>query len=233
MSRTSAQNCARIAGILLLITILAGTFGELYVPSKLVVSDAAATLKNISGSNLLFRASFATYLVEAICDVSLALVFYVLLKPVNRNIALLSAFFGLVSTASFAFGELFYFAPAFIQWGAESIAQQVAFTQIAFAIYGNVATAFAVFYGIESVLRGYLIFRSGYLPRGLGALLALGGLGFVAKIFVFVLAPAHDSAIYALPMFVAIVPLTLWLLLKGLDRERWEAQQSANVADSV
>lgn len=233
MSRTSAQSYARIAGILLLITILAGAFGELYVPSKLVVSDAAVTLKNISSSNLLFRASFATYLVEAICDVSLALVFYVLLKPVNRNIALLSAFFGLVSTASFAFGELFYFSPAFIKWGVESIVQQVAFTQIALAIYENGATAFAVFYGIESVLRGYLIFRSGYLPKVLGALLALGGLGFVAKNFVFVLAPAHDSAIYALPMFVAMVPLTLWLLLKGLDQKRWEEQQSAIVAKFV
>jgi uncharacterized protein DUF4386 len=237
MSKASAQNYARIAGILLLITILAGAFGEFYVPSKLVVSDAATTLKNISTSNLLFRASFAMYLVEAICDVSLALVFYVLLKPVSRNIALLAAFFGLVSTATFAFAELFYFSPVITSGGGSistwSTAQQAAFTQTALTIYGDGATAFAVFYGIESVLRGYLIFRSGYLPRVLGALLALGGLGFVAKNFVFVLAPAYDSAIYALPMFVAMVPLTFWLLLKGLDRDRWEQQQSAVVAESM
>jgi Domain of unknown function (DUF4386) len=238
MSRTSAQSYARIAGILLLITILAAVFGELYVPSKLVVPDAAATLKNISTSNLLFRASFAMYLVEAICDVSLALVFYVLLKPVSTNIALLAAFFGLVSTATFAFAELFYFSPAVITLGAGSsaawsTAQQAAFTQTALTIYNYGATAFSVFYGIESVLRGYLIFRSGYLPRLLGALLALGGLGFMAKNFVFVLAPAYDSPIYALPMFVAMVPLTGWLLLKGLDRERWEEQQSAVAAESI
>lgn len=236
MSRKSAQSYARVAGILLLITVLAGAFGELYVPSKLVVSDAAATLKNIRTSNLLFRASFAMYLVEAVCDVSLALVFYVLLKPVSRNIALLAAFFGLVSTTTFAFAELFYFCPAAITLGDGSIAstaQQAAFTQTALNIYGFGATAFALFYGIESVLRGYLIFRSGYLPRLLGVLLALGGLGFVAKNFVFVLVPAYDAAIYALPMFVAIVPLTAWLLLKGLDQKRWEEQQSAVVGEST
>lgn len=238
MSKTSAKRYARIAGILCLISILAGAFSEAYVPSKLLASNPATTLKNISASSLLFRMSFAMYLVEAICDVSLALIFYVLLKPVSQNIALLAAFFGLVSTSTFAFAELFYFVPTAITLAAGSrtafsTAQQAAFAQTALTIYGYGATAFAVFYGIASVFRGYLIFRSGYLPRLLGALLALGGLGFVAKNFVFVLAPAYDSNFYALPMFVVIVPLTGWLLLKGLDGEKWEKRQSSLVAESA
>src|SRR5204862_6937328 len=116
---TSPQFYARTAGVLLLITILAGGFGEFFVPAKLIVSgDATATANNIHTSALLFRLGFASYLVEAVCDVSLSLVPYLLLKPVRKDIALLAAFFGLVSTATFAFAELFYFAALPILGGA-------------------------------------------------------------------------------------------------------------------
>jgi hypothetical protein len=97
----SIQTWARIAGALLLLTIVAGGVGEFYVPSKLVVSaDAAATAKNIRASDWLFRLSFASYLVEAVCDIALALIFYVLLRPVNKYLALLAAFFGLAAGSS-------------------------------------------------------------------------------------------------------------------------------------
>jgi Domain of unknown function (DUF4386) len=78
-----------------------------------------------------------------------------------------------------------------------------------------------------SMLRGYLIFRSGYFPRLLGALLVLGG--FVLKNFVLVLAPRYDSNLFALPMFIAMTPLALWFLVKGLDSTRWKAQPKINI----
>src|SRR3954470_22292347 len=106
----SIQTYARVAGVLLLLTIVAGFFGEVYVPSRIVVSgNATATANNITASNFLFRLGFASYLVEAACDVTLALIFYVLLRPVQKNLALLAAFFGLISTALYAVAELFYF----------------------------------------------------------------------------------------------------------------------------
>ena len=93
----SVQTYARIAGLLFLLSFVAGGFGEFYVPSKLIVSgDAAATAKNINASISLFRMSFAGYLVEAVCDIALAWILYVLLRPVRRDLALLAAFFGLV-----------------------------------------------------------------------------------------------------------------------------------------
>src|SRR5436190_10705627 len=89
----SIQTWARIAGVLFLLTIVAGGFGEFYVPSKLIVSaDATATAKNIVAFNPLFRMGFATYLVEAVCDIALSLILYVLLRPVQKNLALLAAF---------------------------------------------------------------------------------------------------------------------------------------------
>src|SRR5215475_2527301 len=87
----AVQRYARIAGILFLLSFVGGGFGEAYAPSKLIVSaDAAATVKNIIAHDLLFRMGFAGYLVEAMCDIALTLIFYVLLRPVHKGIALLA-----------------------------------------------------------------------------------------------------------------------------------------------
>ena len=84
------QTYARIAGVLFLISFAAGGFGEVYVPSVLIVaSDATATANNIIASDFLFRMGFASYLIEAICDIALTLILYVLLRPVSKELALL------------------------------------------------------------------------------------------------------------------------------------------------
>ena len=226
---TSPQVYARMAGVLFVISIIAGGFGEWYVPTRLFVSgDATATATNLIESDLLLRVGFASYLVEAMCDITLTLILYVLLKPVSKNVALLAAFFALVGTAVFAVAAmLFQFAPSFILEGGDYLksfsADQVnglAMLSLKFSGYGG--WLFLIFYGVASILRGYLIFQSGYLPKALGALLALAGLGFVTKNFVFVLAPAYATDFLILPMIIAILALALWLLLKGVDMKKWE-----------
>jgi hypothetical protein len=235
MRSTSIQIYARAAGVLFLLSMIGGFFGELYIPSRIVVSgNAAATANNIIESNSLFRLGFAAYLVEGICDIALSLVMYVLLRPVQKNLALLAAFFGLVSTAVFAVGELFYFGASLPLGGAEYLKsfspdQLNALSLLSLRMYGLAAGIFMAFYGIASALRGYLIYRSGYLPRALGVVLMLAGLGFITRNFVFVLAPAYDSNIFLLPVFVAIVALTVWFLVKGVDVAKWEAR-AASVA---
>src|SRR5438045_5493279 len=167
-----------------LISFVAGSFGEFYVPTKLIVAgNAAATLSNILDHETLFRLGFAGYLLEALCDVALALVLYVLLKPVHRNLALLSAFFGLVSTALFAVCEMFFFcAPLLVKNPAFAPSftsgQLDALVYFFVRAYSLGAGLFMVFYGSASLLRGYLIYRSGYLPRCIGVLFALLGLAF-------------------------------------------------------
>jgi len=89
-------------------------------------------------------------------------------------------------------------------------------------LYGYGAGIFMVFYGVPSILLGYLIFQSGYLPKFLGVLLALGGLGFVTRNFALVLAPASASSFFLLPMTLAAVSLTVWLLVRGVDVAKWE-----------
>jgi hypothetical protein len=235
--RVSIQIYARTAGVLLLLTIVAGFFGEAYVPSRIIVSgNATATAHNIMASNFMFRLGFASYLVEALCDVTLALIFYVLLKPVQKNLALLSAFFGLISTALYAVAELFYLAPSIILGGSNALKtfspdQLNTLALLSLRVFGYGAGIFMAFYGVACLLRGYLIFRSGYLPKFLGVLLVLAGLGFITKNFALLLAPAYASDALLLPMFLAAVSLTVWLLAKGVDLSKWRARIEQNTAE--
>ncbi len=227
-TKTSPLIYARIAGVLFLLSLVAGGFGEFYVPSQLIVSaDAAATAKNIITSDLLFRMGFASYLVEAMCDVALTLILYVLLRPVRKDLALLAAFFGLVGTAVFGVAELFYFAASLILGGADYLKtfspdQLNTLALLSLKLYGYGGGIFLVFSGVAWILRGYLIFRSGYLPKFLGALLALAGVGFVTRNFALVLAPAYASSGLLLPTIIAVLSLTLWLLVRGVDVPKWE-----------
>ena len=136
----------------------------------------------------MFRWGFAGYLVEATCDIALTLIFYVLLKSVRKDLALLAAFFGLVGTAEFAAAEIFYLAPSLILGGAGYLRtfspdqlNTLALLSLKLFAYGG--AMFTVFYGVGWVLRGYLIFRSSYLPKFLGVLMTLGGLAFIMRNF--------------------------------------------------
>jgi Domain of unknown function (DUF4386) len=167
------------------------------------------------------------YLLEALCDVGLTFAFYELLKPAGRELALLAAFLRIVSTAVFAAAELFYFAPLLILKGAEylntfSHDQLNSLGLLSLKLYAYGAIVPTVFYGAAWIILGYLIWRSGYLPRLLGTLMAIAGLGFVIQNFALVLAPAYASQFLALPMMVGAVLLTVWLLAKGVDLRKWQ-----------
>jgi hypothetical protein len=226
----SVQTYARVAGILFLISFVGGAFGEFYVPSTLIHGGSPTTTFNdIVTHEGLFRLGFAGYLLEGLCDAALSLVLYVLLKPVHRNLSLLAAFFGLISTAHFAVCEMFFFGgpmllkdPVFLQ--AFTREQINALSYLFIRIYAYGAGLLMVFYGSASLIRGYLIYRSGYLPRFLGVLMVLVGVGFILKNFLLVLAPSYSSDLLLLPAPIAVLAFALWLLVKGVDAGRWEAR---------
>src|SRR5206468_1551203 len=224
---SSVQSYARAAGIMFLISFVAGSFGEFYVPSKLIVAgNAAATVSNIVDHETLFRLGFAGYLLEAVCDVGLALVLYVLLKPVHRNLALLSAFFGLISTALFAVCEMLFFCAPFLVKNpvfAQSFSREQLDALVYFfvRVYATGAGLFMVFYGSASLIRGYLIYRSGYIPRFIGVLLALVGVAFIVKNFTLVLAPAYSWDLLLIPAPITVLILSVWFLTKGVDVAKW------------
>lgn len=214
---------ARAAGVAMLLSIVFGFLGEMYLPGRIIVSgDAAATAANIRGNPTLFRLTFASYLVEGICDVALVVFFYILLKPVNRNLALLSAFFGIVSMVTFAIAQSSFFAASLILRDAGGMTtftteQREALALLAIRIASMIAWLFLCMYGIASMIRGYLIARSGYLPRLIGILLVIGGAGFFLRSITYLIAPSLSSPLLLLPMAVAGIPLMAWLLFRGID----------------
>ena len=233
---TPVQTYARIAGVLLLISFIGGTFGELIVPMTLIAQgNSAETATRILAHQSLFRIGFVAYLSEALCDVALALVFYLLLKPVHKNLALFAAFLGLISTAMFAVCELFFFVaptllrnPAYLQSFSAGQLNSVVYFFV--YVYSAGAGLFMVFYGLASIVRGYLIYRSTYIPRFIGVLLMIVGVAFVAKNLTLVLAPAYSWDFLLLPAPLTIVVLTVWFLWKGVDVEKWNARVLANRA---
>ena len=229
----NVQKYARIAGALFLVSMVAGGFGEAYVPSKIAVSgDAAATAANIMNFQLLYRLGFAAFMIESLCDITLVLIMYALPKPVSRDLSLLAAFIGLVGTALFAFAELFYFAPPLIIGGAGYLKtfspdQLNSLALLSLRFYGYAGMIFTAYYGMSWIIRACLIFRSGYLPKFLGVLMAMGGLGFVVRNFLLILAPRYASDVLLMLMIPGGLLLAVWLLVKGVDVKKWKAKVSA------
>lgn len=217
---------ARLAGIAMLLSIVFGGLGEAYLPNQILVrGDAAATAANILNHPTLFRLTFAAYLVEGICDITLAFLFYALLRPVNRDLALLSAFFGIAAMITYAVAQSSFYASSLVLGESNglmafSVEQRNGLALLAIRISSTIAGLFLALYGIASMLRGHLIMRSGYLPKLLGVLLMIGGAGFFLRTATLLVAPAYSSTRLLYPMAVAGIPLMLWLLFRGVRRAR-------------
>jgi len=220
---------ARVAGVAMLLTIVFGFLGEMYLPGKIVVNrDAAATAANIVGHPMLFRLSFAAYLVEGICDVALCVFFYILLRPVDRNLALLSAFFGIASMVTYAVSESSFYAASLVVGDSAGMSvftpdQRNALAYLAIRISGTIAWLFLCLYGTATMIRGYLIARSTYIPKFLGVLFIIGGAGFFLRTATYLLAPKYSSPLLLIPMALAGIPMMGWLLFRGIDPARIRA----------
>ena len=223
---------ARVAGVAMLLSIIFGFLGEMILPDKIVVrGDPAATTANILGNPALFRLSFASYLVEGICDLALCVFFYILLKPVNTRLALLSAFFGIGSMITYAVAQSSFFASSLVVGDTPGMSafttdQRNALAYLAIRISGTIAWLFLCLYGTASMIRGYLIARSTYLPKILGILFIIGGACFFLRSATYLLAPKYSSPYLLIPMAFAGIPMMVWLLFRGIDPARVRAQTS-------
>jgi hypothetical protein len=230
---SSPQAYARAGGVLYLIIIVAGIFAEVFVRSKLIVpGDAAATANNIMGSELLWRFSIAGDLIMHVCDVPLTMIFYVLLRPVNRNLALLAAFFTLVQTAVLVANKLSLLNPLFLLGNADYLnvfepRQRQALAYLAVKSHGYGFGVGLIFFGCGCLVLGTLIFKSGYLPKILGVLMQVAGVCYLVNSFTLLLAPAFASTLLLAPAFLGELSLCLWLLVKGVNVPKWKELAAA------
>src|SRR5256886_15891789 len=142
---------------------------------------------------------------------------------------------GWVAPVLSASPEFFYFAPPLIIGGAGylktfSTDQLNGLALLSLKFYGYAGMIFTAYYGMSWIIRAYLIFRSGYLPKFLGVLMAIGGLGFVVRNFLLILAPRYASDLLLMLMFPGGLLLAGWLLVKGVDLPKWRAKVSAAAA---
>jgi|ERR1019366_4640324 hypothetical protein len=213
---------ARLAGALYLIIIIGATFAEVFVRDRLVVSgDAAATASNILAHESLYRLGGAADLTAFVCDAIVALIFYELFRPVSESLSLLAAFFRLVHVAVMAVNSINHFAPLILLRAGQLPSLALAFLRL-HALGYNIAL---VFFGCHCLLIGYLIYRSTFLPRILGALLAIAGICYLANSFTNFLAPAFAATLFPwilLPAAAAEWSLTGWLLFAAVDLQRWK-----------
>jgi hypothetical protein len=233
IAEMSARPKARLAGVCEMLEGLTSASGQVMILGRLVVSgNAAATAANILGHERLFWLGFALSLIGVVFHIAWAFLFYDLFKPVNRSLSSLAVFVILVGCAIQGLTCLFYIAPLAVLGGASSVsafsAEQLQGLALIFLkLNGQAFDLYLVFFGLWCVLIGYLIFRSTFMPRILGALLAISGLGWA----IFLSPPlAHHLFPYiAAASALGEIPLQLWLVVMGVNNQRW--QQQAGVID--
>jgi len=230
IAEASPRVKARAAGVFWLMTILTGAFAAIVGGSLVVSGDAAATAANILAQAALFRLGTAANLVATACYVAATLLVYELLKPVNRSISLLAAFFSLVGCAVGALSSLFDFAPFVLLRGAQylsvfTVEQLQALALMFLRLGGQAGNIGLVFFGLQCLLVGYLIFRSTFLPRIVGGLMAFGGLGWLT--FLWPPLANYLSPYILAPGIVGEGSLSLWLIVIGVNVPKWE-EKAAN-----
>lgn len=228
-ARISPMLCARIAGGLYLVIIVFGISSEALIRSGLLVpADAAATASNIMASPGLFRLGFLADSVMFMCDVALAVLLFVLLRPVNKTVALVALCFRLTQTAVIALNLLNYYAAMMLLEGAGYASafepgQVHALTYLFLDLHGHGYDLGLILFGGHCVILGYLIVKSLFIPKALGILMMAGGVTYLVGSYTRFLFPDYVSTlspIYVVAL-VSELALCLWLLVKGVNPERW------------
>jgi hypothetical protein len=218
------KKTARIAGFLYLIYIVISIFADVLGRSKLIVlGDAATTARNIMASAWQFRIGFVVDLVATVLFLLTAWALYVLLKPVNKNLALLFLLLNLGGVAVWCFSDLFLIASQLLLSGADylkvfPVDQLQALAMLFLHIYKNGFSGIAqIFFSVWLFPLGYLVFKSGYLPKVLGIVLMVECFGWLMYPIQFFLLPGNVVLTYLSSAvgFIGEFSLMLWLVIMG------------------
>jgi hypothetical protein len=230
METASPRLKARIAGLLYLVTIGTGMAGVLVSSALVVRGDAGATAANLIASEPLYRLSFVGEFIGTAAYVAITALLYELLAPVSRTVSRLAAFFSLAGCAVGVANSINALAPLVLLSGASYLGaftpdQLHALALAALRLHGlgyNIAMACFACY---CLILGWLVFKSGYLPRFIGVLLVLAGLGWTTGSLAGLLSPpvaAQLSPYVMIPGLIGESALALWLTIVGLNPAKWQ-----------
>lgn len=233
---TNIQRHARVVGALYVVLFVLGPFAYLLgKAAALVPGDPAATAQNLLALGGQIRTGLAIEAAIFLIEVVLAAILYTMFRPVHHALSLASAFARLgeavVQAANLLPGVLLLYAltePAYRE--AFAPAQLQALAHLFLSANEFMILAWGLFFGLHLVLLGALVYGSGFLPRWLGVLLMLAGPGYLIQSFGTLLWPAASAMLSNVVVLMAVpgeLAFALWLLIKGVDRERWAARASA------
>lgn len=218
------KKTARIAGLWYLLLVIVGIYGILYVQSEILVhGNAAGTTHNILSHQFLFRTGIFSSILGNFIFLFLVLALYRLFKQVNTRIAKLMVLLVLVQLPISFMLELFNFVSLMILKGETMKGLQPAQKQDFAMLFLNIHTyglnILEVFWGIWLIPFGYLVYKSGFIPRIIGVLLIIGGIGYMADNFVYILLPEYPSFISGFVPLASVgeIAIMLWLLIKGAN----------------
>jgi hypothetical protein len=224
----SPKKTARIAGFLYLAWFVTFTFAD-NGTRPIGSGDIAAIVNNIMASEWHLRISFISDVLAAVLFLLSAWALYVLLKPVNEDLALLFVLLNLGGVAVQCISLLGEFAVLLLLSGADylkvfQVDQLQALAILFLSLYRNGFILAQIFWGLWLLPLGYLVFKSGFLPRFLGILLMIDCIAILIWFFQFFLFPGYDVINYPglIISFIAELSLALWLLIKGVNVEQWE-----------
>jgi Domain of unknown function (DUF4386) len=225
---------ARLTGGVYLLYFVTAILGEVFLQQAGLSglsptgSDAATLARNLQSNQGSYQLGVAIGLISTVLYVAVTSLFYLLFRPVSRTISLLALAFGLVAMAVTALGAVFELAPLTVLGTASSAlsTQQVQVLALTWLKIGeDVSPVSLVFTGFFQIAIGILILRSGFLPRIFGVLIGLAGIGWLTF-----LAPPVSTALLTYLEVLGVlgeVPLMLWLLVMGVDSQRWNAKAAA------
>jgi uncharacterized protein DUF4386 len=222
---------ARVAGALYLVSNMFAPFTLLYLPSRFIVrGDAAATARNIIASESLFRLGIVGNLFTFIANIFLALALYQLLKVVHKNMAALMVILFLVGIPIAMLNEVTQLAVLRLLSGADYLNayatdQLQAIVYLLLGLHDQGLLIAHIFFGLWLLPMGYLVFKSGFIPKFVGVLLVIAGVGYVIQSFAAFL--GYDMNIIVFTGLGELVFL-LWLLIKGVNVEQWKKHALAS-----
>jgi hypothetical protein len=225
----SNKNLARIAGLLYLMVIATGLFAEVFVRQALKVSgDALATANNIHSSEMLFRWGLVADLINFVCGLPCVLIIYFLFKRINKFLLQLALIFVIIQTAIIAVNLLNQISPLLILSNNAYLKtfqpnQLAALSQLSLNIQEVGYAIGLVFFGFYCLLVGYVIFKSKMIPKFLGILYIISGIGYLMNSFIMLLSKGFANPIFAyvaIPIFIGELSFCLWLLIKGVDNSK-------------
>jgi len=225
----SIKKMARITAILIFVMVVLAPFSMIYIPTTLVVpGDAAATASQIMASEGLFRLGMISDSIIFLIEIVLTVLLYVLLKPVNKTLSLVAAFSRLAMTVIQGINLLNHFIVLPLLSGAGYLTvfapdQVHALVLLFLNAHDDVVLIWGLFFSLHLLVFGYLVYKSGYIPKIIGILLVVASFPYLIQSFGNIVFPQYKELFASIGFLSSIeIALPLWLLIKGVNVEQWQ-----------